>query len=191
MAHIHSRPREELATDFFHIDYAVTLRCLYVFFVIELESRRVHLLGITEHPTAAWATQLARQLTWTLEDSGSRFTHLIRDRDAKFTDAFDALFNAIDINIVKTAPQTPRMDVPLRPVDPPCPVVAALCAPDGLGRAHGLGVDDRAQRSQGSPHLRCAGRWGRTVSLSWRWRALRRVLRNLSPAPLGPCWRSS
>jgi putative transposase len=107
---IRAHARTLLATDFFHIDCAVTLTRLYVFFVIELESRRVHLLGITEHPTATWATQLARELAWRLEDSGSRFTHLIRDRDAKFTDAFDAVSNAIDINIVKTAPQTPRMN---------------------------------------------------------------------------------
>jgi hypothetical protein len=81
-----------------------------VFFVIELETRRVHLLGITEHPTAAWATQLARELAWNLEDSGHRFTHLIRDRDTKFTDAFDAVFAALGIDIVKSAPQTPRMN---------------------------------------------------------------------------------
>ena len=83
-------------------------------FVIELETRRVHLLGITEHPTTVWATQLARELAWSLEDCGHRFTHLIRDRDTKFTDAFDAVFAAtgidIDIDIVKSAPQTPRMN---------------------------------------------------------------------------------
>ena len=82
----------------------------YVAFVIELDTRWVYLLGITEHPIAAWATQLARELAWTLEDSGRRFTHLIRDRDAKFTDAFDAAFTAIGIDIPKTAPQTPRMN---------------------------------------------------------------------------------
>jgi transposase InsO family protein len=107
---IRSQATTLLATDFFHVDCAVTLKRLYAFFVIELESRRVHLLGITEHPTAAWVTQLARELTWTLEDSGHLFTHLIRDRDTKFTDAFDAVFSAIGIDIIKTAPQTPRMN---------------------------------------------------------------------------------
>ena len=63
-----------------------------MFFVIELDTRRVHLLGITEHPTAAWATELARNLAPELEEAGHTFTHLIRDRDAKFTDAFDAVF---------------------------------------------------------------------------------------------------
>jgi transposase InsO family protein len=99
-----------LATDFFHVDCAFTLTRLYVAFVIELDTRRVHILGITEHPTAAWATQLARELAWTLDGSGRRFTHLIRDRDAKFTGAFDAVFSAIGIEIVKTTPQTPRMN---------------------------------------------------------------------------------
>jgi len=99
-----------LATDFFHVDCAVTLTRLYVAFVIELESRRVHLLGITQHPTAAWAAQLARELAWQLDETGHRFTHLIRDRDAKFTDAFDAVFAAIGIDIIKTAPQAPRMN---------------------------------------------------------------------------------
>lgn len=88
----------------------VTLQRLYVAFVIETKSRRVHLLGITAHPTAGWATQLARQFTADLEDSGRRFTHLIRDRDSRFTDAFDAVFTSIGIEIMKTAPQAPRMN---------------------------------------------------------------------------------
>ena len=99
-----------LATDLFHVDCALTLTRLYVAFVIELQTRRVHLLGITEHPTAAWAAQLARELTWQLDETGHRFTHLIRDRDAKFTDAFDAVFAAIGIDVIKTAPQAPRMN---------------------------------------------------------------------------------
>jgi putative transposase len=99
-----------LATEFFHVDCAVTLTRLYVAFVIEVDTRRVNLLGITEHPTAAWATQLARELAWQLDEAGHRFTHLIRDRDAKFTDAFDAVFASIGIEILKTAPQTPRMN---------------------------------------------------------------------------------
>jgi putative transposase len=99
-----------LATDMFHVDCAVTLRRLYVAFVIELESRRVHLLGITAHPAAAWVIQLARELAWELDETGHRFMYLIRDRDAKFTDAFDAVFASIGIDVVKTAPQAPRMN---------------------------------------------------------------------------------
>jgi putative transposase len=79
-----------LAADFFHVDCALTLTRLYVAFVIEHQSRRVHLLGITRHPTGRWATQLARDLAADLEEAGCRFTHLIRDRDAKFTAALDA-----------------------------------------------------------------------------------------------------
>jgi len=69
----------------------------------------VHLLGITAHPTSKWATQLARNLASELEEAGHRFTHLIRDRDAKFTAAFDAVFGSIGISVLPTAPQAPRM----------------------------------------------------------------------------------
>jgi hypothetical protein len=79
-------------------------------FVIEHHTRHVHLLGITRFPTAAWATQLARELTAGLADAGRGFTHLIRDRDSKFTAAFDAVFNACGIEVVTTAPQSPRMN---------------------------------------------------------------------------------
>jgi putative transposase len=99
-----------LAIDFLHVDCAVSLTRLYVAFVIEHRTRRVHLLGVTCHPTGAWATQLARDFTADLEKAGHRFNHLIRDRDAKFTSAFDAVFAAIGINALLTAPQTPRMN---------------------------------------------------------------------------------
>jgi putative transposase len=99
-----------LATDFFHVDCAVTLRRLYVAFVIEHRTRRVHLLGLTAFPTADWAIQLARELAGDLHDAGHRFTHLIRDRDAKFTAAFDAAFGSIGITVMTTAPQAPRMN---------------------------------------------------------------------------------
>jgi hypothetical protein len=98
-----------LATDFFHVDCAVTLKRLYVAFVIEHRTRRVHLLGITMHPTGQWAAQLARNLAVELEEAGCRFTYLIRDRDAKFTAAFDAVFTSIGTAILPIAPQAPRM----------------------------------------------------------------------------------
>jgi putative transposase len=96
--------------DFFHVDCAVSLTRLYVAFVIEHNTRRVHLLGVTRFPTAAWATQLARELTADLSDAGNKFTRLIRDRDSKFTAAFDAVFTACGIEVVATAPQVPRMN---------------------------------------------------------------------------------
>jgi putative transposase len=98
-----------LATDFFHVDFAVTLKRLYVAFVIEHQTRRVHLLGITRHPTGQWAAQLARNLAGELAEAGCRFTYLIRDRDAKFTAAFDAVFTSIGTAILPIAPQAPKM----------------------------------------------------------------------------------
>jgi putative transposase len=79
-------------------------------FVIEHRSRQVHLLGVTAHATGAWAAQLARNLATGLEEAGHRFTHLIRDRDAKFTATFDAVFVSIGIQAMLTAPQAPRMN---------------------------------------------------------------------------------
>ena len=96
-----------LAIDFFHVG-TVTLKRLYVAFIIEIKTRRVHPLGITEHPAEVWVVQLARSLAGDLEEAGHRFRHLIRDRDAKFSAAFNAVFASIGIEIVLTAPQAPR-----------------------------------------------------------------------------------
>jgi len=65
---------------------------------------------VTDHPTGAWVTQLARELAFDLEHAGHRFTRLIRDRDAKFTESFDAVFASIGVEILLTAPQAPRMN---------------------------------------------------------------------------------
>ena len=97
------------AADFFPID-TVTSKRLYLFFVMEVGSRTVSILGVTAHPTAAWATQLARNLPADLDGRTAGFRYLLRDRDAKYTEAFDAVFTTEDIKIFKSAPQTPRMN---------------------------------------------------------------------------------
>jgi putative transposase len=96
-----------LAGDFFTVETA-WLKTLYMVFVLELGSRRVHVAGCTAHPTAAWVTQQARQLTGTWQDEQKPMLFLIRDRDAQFTASGAMVFAAAGIAISKTPDRAPR-----------------------------------------------------------------------------------
>ena len=95
-----------LACDFFTVE-TLFLKTLHILFFLEVGTRRVHLAGCTAHPTAAWVTQQARQLAWTLQDEGTSPRFLIHDRDAKFPPAFDTVFAAEGVEIVRTPYRTP------------------------------------------------------------------------------------
>ena len=95
------------ARDFFHVDL-VNPRRVYVFFVIDVRNRYVHIFSATANPTGAWITQLARSLVADLGQRAGELRHLVRDRDTKFTAAFDAVFESEGIQPLLIPAQCPR-----------------------------------------------------------------------------------
>ena len=96
-----------LECDFFTVE-TLWLRRFYVLFFIELSRRRVYLAGITANPDGAWVVQQARNLAMTLAEQKRRHRILIRDRDSKFTAAFDAVFRSEGLRLIKAPIAAPR-----------------------------------------------------------------------------------
>jgi putative transposase len=106
---LHAQAAGILAVDFLHVDTVVLTR-LYVLVFIEHGTRRMHIGGITAHPTGDWTVQQARNLAIDLGDRFGDFRFLIRDRGSNFTASFDAVFQATGTTILRTAVQAPRMN---------------------------------------------------------------------------------
>jgi hypothetical protein len=102
-----SQAHRVLASDFLTVA-TVSLKQLYVLFEIELSTRQVHILGVTDHPTGVFVTQVARNLVGDLVDSGRSIKFLIRDRDTKFTTSFDEVLRSEGIRVIKTPVRSPR-----------------------------------------------------------------------------------
>jgi len=86
----------------------VTLRRVYVLVALEIETRYLHVLGVTANPDGAWTTQQARNLLLGLGERAAGFSYLVRDRAGQFTAAFDAVLADAGIAVVKIPPRSPR-----------------------------------------------------------------------------------
>jgi putative transposase len=104
---LHAQAAGIIACDFFTVD-TVWLKRFYVPFFIELESRRVHLAGITSNPHGPWVALQAWNLVMTLAERGTPVRFLIRDRDSKFSFAFDEVVRSEGIRAIRTPPRAPK-----------------------------------------------------------------------------------
>ncbi|MFC7592223.1 integrase core domain-containing protein [Nonomuraea antimicrobica] len=98
-----------IACDFLVVE-TVLLKRLYVLVFIEHGTRRLHLAGVTAHPTGAWTAQRARNLVMDLGERITGLRFLIHDRDPLFTAAFKEVLTAEGLRIITTLPRTPRMN---------------------------------------------------------------------------------
>ncbi|WP_432049170.1 integrase core domain-containing protein, partial [Streptomyces asiaticus] len=96
-----------IACGFLHID-TISPHHLYALVFLEHHTRRLHIAGVTAHPTAPWATQQARNLATDLGIHMDSLRFLIRDLDSKYTDAFDAVLQTEDIETIKTPVRAPK-----------------------------------------------------------------------------------
>jgi transposase InsO family protein len=104
---LRSQATTMLATDFFTVE-TIRLRTLYVLFFIEIGTRKVRLVGVADHPNGSWIAQRAREASVGLAEDGYKAKFLIRHRDTEFTAAFDAVFEADGVTILRTPVQAPN-----------------------------------------------------------------------------------